>query len=113
MYQRWSILCPPSTGSINLNCKGPLTENYVLQQLKGQFEVEPRYFSDKNGEIDFVIQYGTEIIPVETKGGEDKSAPSFKRYIAKNPAKPKNFYNFPDSSESSGESGVSYELEES
>lgn len=64
--------------------KGPLTENYVLQQLKGQFEVEPRYFSDKNGEIDFVIQYGTEIIPVETKGGEDKSAPSFKRYIAKN-----------------------------
>lgn len=23
--------------------KGPLTENYVLQQLKGQFEVEPHY----------------------------------------------------------------------
>lgn len=77
-------------------------------------------------ENDFVIQYGTEIIPVETKGGEDKSAPSFKRqngviekmgilqtfqYIL--PAKPKNFYNFPDSPESSGESGVSYELEES
>lgn len=62
--------------------KGPLTENYVLQQLRSQFEVEPRYFSDKNSEIDFVIQYGTEIIPVETKGGEDKSAPSFKKYIA-------------------------------
>lgn len=30
------------------------------------------------------FMYGTEIIPVETKGGEDKSAPSFKRYIAKN-----------------------------
>lgn len=55
--------------------KGPLTENYVLQQLRGQFEVEPRYFSDKNSEIDFVLQYGTEIIPVEAKGGEDKSAP--------------------------------------
>lgn len=62
--------------------KGPLTENYVLQQLHGQFHVEPRYFSDKNNEIDFVLQYGTEIIPVEAKGGEDKSAPSFKRYIA-------------------------------
>lgn len=62
--------------------KGPLTENFVLQQLRGQFEVEPRYFSDKNGEIDFVLQYGTEIIPVEAKGGEDKSAPSFKRYIS-------------------------------
>lgn len=60
--------------------KGPLTENYVLQQLRGQFEIEPRYFSDKNSEIDFVVQYGAEIIPVETKGGEDKSAPSFKRY---------------------------------
>ncbi len=62
--------------------KGPLTENYVLQQLRGQFDVEPRYFSDKNSEIDFVLQYGTEIIPIEAKGGEDKSAPSFKRYIA-------------------------------
>lgn len=64
--------------------KGPLTENFVLQQLRGQFEVEPRYFSDKNGEIDFVLQYGTEIVPVEAKGGEDKSAPSFKRYVAQN-----------------------------
>lgn len=62
--------------------KGPLTENYVLQQLRGQFDVEPRYFSDKNNEIDFILQYGTEIIPIEAKGGEDKSAPSFKRYIA-------------------------------
>ncbi|MCU6754690.1 ATP-binding protein [Brotomerdimonas butyrica] len=61
--------------------KGPLTENYVLQQLHGQFDPAPRYFSDKNGEIDFVLQYGTEIIPIEAKGGEDKSAASFKRYI--------------------------------
>ncbi|MCD7791740.1 MAG: AAA family ATPase, partial [Bacteroides thetaiotaomicron] len=61
--------------------KGPLTENFVLQQLHGQFEVEPRYFSDKNSEIDFVLQYGTDIIPVEVKGGEDKSASSFKKYI--------------------------------
>ena len=62
--------------------KGPLTENYVLQQLKGQFDVEPRYYADKKSEIDFVLQYGSEIIPVEAKGGEDKSAPSFKRYTA-------------------------------
>jgi len=62
--------------------KGPLTENFVLQQLHGQFDIEPRYFADKYGEIDFVLQYGTDIIPIEVKGGEDKSAPSFKRYIA-------------------------------
>ena len=64
--------------------KGPLSENYVLQQLRGQFDVEPRYYSDKNREIDFILQYGTEIIPVEAKGGEDKSAPSFKKYISDN-----------------------------
>lgn len=64
--------------------KGPLTENFVLQQLRGQFDVEPRYFSDKNGEIDFVIQYAAEVIPVEVKGGEDKSATSFKKYVNEN-----------------------------
>lgn len=67
--------------------KGPLTENFVLQQLRGQFEVEPRYYSNKNSEIDFVLQYGTEIIPIEAKGGEDKSAPSFKKYVANNQPK--------------------------
>lgn len=62
--------------------KGPLTENFILQQLCGQFDTAPRYFSDKNSEIDFLIQYGTEIIPVEAKAGEGKSAPSFKKYVS-------------------------------
>ena len=62
--------------------KGPLTENYVLQQLCGQYDVAPHYYSERSGEIDFVVQYGTTIIPVEAKGGEDKSAPTFKRYIS-------------------------------
>ena len=62
--------------------KGPLTENFVLQQLKPQFEVKPRYYSTRYGEIDFVLQSGQTIIPVEVKGGEDKSAPTFKKYIA-------------------------------
>ena len=64
--------------------KGPLTENYVLQQLIGQFIVNPRYYTEKNMEIDFLIQRGTDIIPIEVKAGEDKSAPSFKRFIAEN-----------------------------
>lgn len=67
--------------------KGPLTENFLLQQLRGQFALEPRYFSDKNNELDFVVQYGRQIIPIEVKAGEDRSAPTFKRYIsAHNPA---------------------------
>lgn len=61
--------------------KGPLTENYVLQQLIGRFDVDPHYYSDRSGEIDFVLQKGTEVIPVEAKGGEDKSAPTFKKYV--------------------------------
>lgn len=64
--------------------KGPLTENYVLQQLWGSFDVAPRYYADKHGELDFILQHGTEILPIEVKGGEDKSAPSFKRYLTKN-----------------------------
>ena len=63
--------------------KGALTENFVLQQLQGQFEVAPRFYADGKGEVDFLIQNGTEIIPVEAKGGEDKSAASFKAYITK------------------------------
>ncbi|MBQ9794307.1 MAG: ATP-binding protein [Clostridia bacterium] len=62
--------------------KGPLTENYVLQQLCGQFDVAPHYFSERKGEIDFVIQYGTTVIPVEVKGGEDRSAPTFKKHVS-------------------------------
>lgn len=71
----------------NFQFKGPLTENFVLQQLKGQFDVLPRYYATKRGEIDFLVQNGQEIIPIEVKGGEDKSAPTFKKYIAeKQPA---------------------------
>lgn len=72
--------------------KGPLTENYVLQQLQGQFEVEPRYYSDKKCEIDFVVQNKMEIIPIEVKGGEDRSANSFKTYVANNA--PQHAYRF-------------------
>lgn len=66
----------------NYQFKGPLTENFILQQLKSQFDVAPRYYSTRYGEIDFLLQNGQEIIPVEVKGGEDKSAPTFKKYIA-------------------------------
>lgn len=67
----------------NYQFKGPLTENYILQQLRGQFAVEPRYYANANSEIDFILQHGTQIIPVEVKGGADRSAPSFKRFIDK------------------------------
>ncbi len=61
--------------------KGQLTENYVLQQLTGQFPVRPRYFHTKQGEIDFLLPHNELIIPLEVKAGEQKSAASFKNYI--------------------------------
>lgn len=54
----------------------------MLQQFHGLFVCEPRYYSTKNSEIDFILQTGSDIVPVEVKGGESKAAPSFKRYIA-------------------------------
>ena len=62
--------------------KRQLAENYILQQMIGQFDVPLRYFSARNSELDFLAQSGTEIIPIEVKAGSDKSAPAFKRYIA-------------------------------
>jgi hypothetical protein len=64
--------------------KGALAENFVLQQLQGQFDVAPRFYADKSGEIDFIIQKGTEIIPIEVKAGEDKTAAGFKAHIKLN-----------------------------
>ena len=32
--------------------------------------MEPHYYSDKNSEIDFILQFGADIVPVEAKGGE-------------------------------------------
>jgi predicted AAA+ superfamily ATPase len=61
--------------------KGQLTENFVLQQLRGQFETPPHFYAGRNGEIDFLIQHGAEIIPVEVKSGGNKRAASFKAYI--------------------------------
>jgi hypothetical protein len=68
--------------------KGALTENYVLQQIRNLYDVEPKYYAPTaTKEIDFILQDGTDIIPVEVKAGESVTAESFKNYI--NRYKPK------------------------
>lgn len=62
--------------------KGQLTENYILQQMISQFDVPLRYYSAQHSELDFLAQFSGGIVPIEVKAGSDKSAPSFKRYIA-------------------------------
>lgn len=50
--------------------------------MKIKFDVGPRYFLNRYGEIDYLIQKGNDIIPVEVKAGTEKSAATFKKYIA-------------------------------
>lgn len=67
--------------------KGALAENYCLQQLRDVFDTLPKYYvQGQNSEIDFLLQNGMEIIPVEVKAGEATHAKSLKKYISdKNP----------------------------
>ena len=46
-----------------------------------QFEAAPRYWADAQHEVDFIIQRGGDILPVEAKAGENISATSIKRYL--------------------------------
>ena len=65
--------------------KGTLTEQYVLQQLVAGGKVKPFYWSAEGstGEIDFVFQWGGEVVPLEVKAAENLQAKSLKNYCAK------------------------------
>lgn len=63
--------------------KGAMAENFVLQQFLPRLAASPHYYApDSQHEIDFLLQYHTEIIPVEVKAGTDRHAGSFKKYLA-------------------------------
>ena len=65
--------------------KGALTEQYVLQQLIAGTEFTPYYYSEtkSEGEIDFLIQKGTNIVPIEVKAEENLKAKSLRVYCEK------------------------------
>ena len=65
--------------------KGALTEQYVLQQLIAGTEYTPYYYSEtkSEGEIDFLIQKGTDIVPIEVKAEENLKAKSLRVYCDK------------------------------
>jgi uncharacterized protein len=61
--------------------KGALTENFVLQSLLPQSEALPRYWtSPGRAEVDFLIQFQNEIIPIEVKSSESVKSRSLARY---------------------------------
>ena len=65
--------------------KGALTEQFVLQQLKGIKDIAIYYWSSEKAksEIDFLIQHSGKVIPVEVKSEENLQAKSLKTFCRK------------------------------
>ena len=68
--------------------KGALTEQYVLQQLMADDRLSVYYWSADNsrGELDFLVQRGSDILPVEVKAEENLKAKSLRSFVERNPA---------------------------
>lgn len=66
--------------------KGAFTEQYVHQQLVSS-GINPYYWSSErsSAEIDFVVQAGERVIPIEVKAEENVRARSMSEYIKHNP----------------------------
>jgi len=67
--------------------KGALTEQFVLQQLKTLSGVAVHFWSSSqsSGEVDFVLQYGENVVPLEVKAEENLQAKSLKSFYQKYP----------------------------
>jgi len=67
--------------------KGALTEQFVLQQLNSMPDVPCFYWSAEkaNAEIDFVIQYAGQVVPIEVKAAENLQAKSLKSFKQRYP----------------------------
>lgn len=65
--------------------KGALTEQYVLQQLASIRDLVIYYWSAERStaEIDFLIQYSGEVVPIEVKAEENLQAKSLKAFCQK------------------------------
>lgn len=64
---------------------GAYTEQLVFQEMKSAIGDAIFYFSrdDSRGEIDFIVQDGVSVVPVEVKAGKNLSATSLKNFIDK------------------------------
>ena len=72
--------------NVFMEFKGAFTEQYVLQQLRA-VGFSPSYWSNSKtpAEIDFVVQNGSRIIPIEVKAEENVRARSLSQFIKDNP----------------------------
>ncbi len=70
--------------SLFLQFKGWFTENYIAQELQSRFKTELYYWANHTSEIDFILSYNDNIIPIEIKSGFNTKAKSLRVYIEKN-----------------------------
>jgi uncharacterized protein len=63
--------------------KGALTEQFVCQQLKITEELYYWTAENANAEVDFLLQYQNQIIPIEVKAEENLKAKSLKVFVDK------------------------------
>ncbi len=64
--------------------KGAFTENYVLNMLTAVLDNVPNYYTFDRHEIDFIMQYKNEIIPIEVKSNRTTNNISLTRYNEQN-----------------------------
>ena len=64
--------------------KGAFTEAYVLTEMLAANPSQVFYFSaaDSTVEIDFLVQKGTEVVPVEVKAAENLQSKSLRTFVA-------------------------------
>ena len=66
--------------------KGAFTENYVMSQLVATCASSVFYYSnDARLEIDFLIQHGRDIVPIEAKAEENLRSKSLSTFVASHP----------------------------
>ena len=66
--------------------KGAMAEQYVCQQLVSDCEIDPYYWSavKSTGEVDFVVQLGAKVVPIEVKAEENLKAKSLAQFCKAN-----------------------------
>lgn len=80
---RQSVLL--SGNNLFVEFKGALTEQYVLQQFITQSSLNVYYYTNDRGtcEIDFLLDNGETVVPVEVKAEVNLRAKSLKTYVEK------------------------------
>jgi predicted AAA+ superfamily ATPase len=63
--------------------KGALAENLVLQELKSNYKNQIFSWVHKNSEVEFMIQTGSSVLPIEVKSGESGKLKSLNVFYEK------------------------------